>query len=141
MFKVNIRNTRKRCEICSKLTLKTLERCQWLRILNQWLRILLRIDLLFASSEISTSSCIVSFDWSVFLITSGTQISNNYAPCFNRIHFVVIPSYIELPCLYRSPSQTGDIFETLADNFELTWDTLINKNQFLFVALGDFNDN
>ena len=25
-------------------------------------------------------------------------MSNNYAPCFNRIHFVVIPSYVELPC-------------------------------------------
>ena len=29
MFKVNKRNTRTRCEICSKLTIKTLERCQW----------------------------------------------------------------------------------------------------------------
>ena len=30
MFKVNIRNTRARCEICSKLTIKTPERRQWL---------------------------------------------------------------------------------------------------------------
>ena len=29
MFKVNNRNTRTRCEICSKLTIKTPERCQW----------------------------------------------------------------------------------------------------------------
>ena len=29
-------------------------------------------------------------------------MSNDYAPCFNRIDFVVIPSYIELPCM--SPS-------------------------------------
>ena len=29
---------------------------------------------------------------------SGKQMSNNYAPCFNRIDFVVIPSYKELPC-------------------------------------------
>ena len=28
LFKVNNRNTRKRCEICSKLTIKTLERRQ-----------------------------------------------------------------------------------------------------------------
>ena len=28
---------------------------------------------------------------------SGKQMSNNYAPCFNRIDFVVIPSYIVLP--------------------------------------------
>ena len=42
-------------------------------------------------------------------------------------------------CLCRSLSQTGDIFETFADNFELTLDIIINKNPFLIVALGDFN--
>ena len=42
-------------------------------------------------------------------------------------------------CLYRSPSQTWDIFETFADNFELTLDTIVNKNRFLIVALGNFN--
>ena len=42
-------------------------------------------------------------------------------------------------CLYRSPSQTWYIFETFADNFELTLDTIVNKNPFLTVALGDFN--
>ena len=29
MFKVNNRNTRKRCELCSKLTVKTPERRHW----------------------------------------------------------------------------------------------------------------
>ena len=29
MFKVNNINTRIRCEICSELTIKTLEKCQW----------------------------------------------------------------------------------------------------------------
>ena len=42
-------------------------------------------------------------------------------------------------CLYRSASQTRDIFETFADNFELTVDTIVNKNPFLIGALGDFN--
>ena len=42
-------------------------------------------------------------------------------------------------CLYRSPSQNRDIFETFADNFQLTLDLIINKNQFLIIALGDFN--
>ena len=42
-------------------------------------------------------------------------------------------------CLYRSPSQTRDIFETFADNFDLTLGTIINKNPFLIVALGGFN--
>ena len=41
--------------------------------------------------------------------------------------------------LCRSPSQTRDTFETLADNFVLTLDTVVNKNPFLIVALGDFN--
>ena len=31
------------------------------------------------------------------------------------------------------------IFETFPDNFELTVDTIVNKNQFLIVVLGDFN--
>ena len=42
-------------------------------------------------------------------------------------------------CLYRSPRQTRDIFETFADNFELTLDTIVTKNSFLIVALGDFD--
>ena len=35
LFKVNNRSTRKRCEICSKLTIKAPERRQWL--LNVWM--------------------------------------------------------------------------------------------------------
>ena len=31
MFKVNIRNTRTRCEICSKITIKAPEQTQWRR--------------------------------------------------------------------------------------------------------------
>ena len=31
LFKVNNRNTRKRCETCSKLTIKTSDWCQWRR--------------------------------------------------------------------------------------------------------------
>ena len=43
------------------------------------------------------------------------------------------------PCLFRSPSQTRDTFQTFADNLELTLDTLTNNNPFLIVAIGDFN--
>ena len=32
----------------------------------------------------------------IFLMTSGEQMSNSYAFCFNEINFV-IPSYTELP--------------------------------------------
>ena len=42
-------------------------------------------------------------------------------------------------CLYRSPTQTRDTFETFAENLELTSDTLTNNNPFLIVAIGDFN--
>ena len=31
MFKVNNRNTRTKCNICSKLTIKTSDRCHWRR--------------------------------------------------------------------------------------------------------------
>ena len=41
--------------------------------------------------------------------------------------------------LYRSPNQSSDDFVSFLDNFELTLDTLAQKNPFLMVALGDFN--
>ena len=41
--------------------------------------------------------------------------------------------------LYRSPNQSYDDFVSFLDNFELTLDTLAQKNPFLTVALGDFN--
>ena len=42
-------------------------------------------------------------------------------------------------CLYRSPSQTRDTFETFADNLELTLDTFTDNSPFLIVAIDDFN--
>ena len=39
--------------------------------------------------------------------------------------------------LYRSPSQSQDEFETLSDNFEMTLDTLAQKNPFLMTNIGD----
>ena len=41
--------------------------------------------------------------------------------------------------LYRSPNQSYDDLVSFLDNFELTLDTLAQKNLFLMVALGDFN--
>ena len=38
LFKVNNRNTRRRCEICSALTIKTPEQHQWI-LMNQWINI------------------------------------------------------------------------------------------------------
>ena len=41
--------------------------------------------------------------------------------------------------LYRSPSQSQDIFESFCENFERTLDNLAQNNPFLLVAIGDFN--
>ena len=41
--------------------------------------------------------------------------------------------------LYRSPSQSQDVFEIFADNFELNLDKIANKNPYLIVFLGDFS--
>ena len=41
--------------------------------------------------------------------------------------------------LYRSPSQSSDFFEELADNLQLSLDKISNQNRFLMVVLGDFN--
>ena len=38
----------------------------------------------------------------MIFFTLGKQMSNYYAPCFYRIDFVVIPSYMELPCLCQA---------------------------------------
>ena len=43
-------------------------------------------------------------------ITFLNYFSNNYVPCFNRIDFVVIPSYVELPWDYISTQVIQTIF-------------------------------
>ena len=42
-------------------------------------------------------------------------------------------------CLYRSPGQTQDEFETFLKNFELTLDKIHENNPFRIIVLGDFN--
>ena len=41
--------------------------------------------------------------------------------------------------LYRFPSQSKDEFESFADNLELNLDSVVHKNPYLIVVLGDFN--
>ena len=41
--------------------------------------------------------------------------------------------------LYLSPSQSLDVFEKFADNFELNLDKVTNRNPYLIFILGDFN--
>ena len=47
--------------------------------------------------------------------------------------------FCKFSCLYRSPSQTQDEFETFLKNFELTLDKIHENNPFVTVVLGDFN--
>ena len=42
--------------------------------------------------------------------------------------------------LYRAPSQSLDVFEKFADNFELHFDKITNESSYLIFILGDFND-
>ena len=51
----------------------------------------------------------------IFFITSSKQMSNNYAPCFSRIDYAVIPFYIELPCTIK---QSNKLFSYLTKRFK-----------------------
>ena len=42
-------------------------------------------------------------------------------------------------CIYRSPSQTNDKFESFLKNFEFTLDIIHEDNPFMIFVLGDFN--
>ena len=42
-------------------------------------------------------------------------------------------------CLYRSPSQTQDEFETFLKKFELTWNKIHENSSFMTAVLGDFS--
>ena len=42
-------------------------------------------------------------------------------------------------CLYRSPSQTNEEFESFLKKFELTLDKIHDDNPFMISVLGDFN--
>ena len=41
--------------------------------------------------------------------------------------------------LYRSPSQSFELFKDFADNLELNLDKIANKSPYLIVVIGDFN--
>ena len=41
--------------------------------------------------------------------------------------------------MHRSPSQFKDEFESFADNLDLHLDSIVHRNPYLIVVLGDFN--
>ena len=72
MFKVNNRNTRKRCKICSKLTIKTPERHHWRRsgvfIVNfQHISDLFIVFLLFTLNQVNIS-WVHALQWSLLYV-------------------------------------------------------------------------
>ena len=67
-----------------------------------------RVKLRHAVTFVKYFACVVplmflpkTLTWNIInychQIYLGKQMGNNYAPCFNRVDFVVIPFYIELP--------------------------------------------
>ena len=48
-------------------------------------------------------------------------------------------NFCKIVSLYRPPNQCQDEFETFTNNFELILDKIFEINQFLVIALGDFN--
>ena len=47
-------------------------------------------------------------------------------------------NYVTL-CLYRSPSQNMEEFDTFVKNLELNLELIFSKNPYLTVVIGDFN--
>ena len=45
--------------------------------------------------------------------------------------------FCKIVCLYGSPNQSQDEFETFTNNSELILDTIFERNPFLVIALGD----
>ena len=44
----------------------------------------------------------------LFQITSGKKMTNYYALCFNRLHFIVTPSYIKLPWVLQNSNTSNN---------------------------------
>ena len=59
LFKIDNKNTRKRCEICSKLTIKTTERRHWPRIYFTSFSIVSIVDF----EQLNVRSCTIWYHW------------------------------------------------------------------------------
>ena len=95
LFKINNRNTRKRCEICSKLTIKSPERRHWLT-LNIF-------HTFFCVSVVNFEQVNVSWHRNVILRKNmfnrnmfNMYVQNMYATLINQIHVNFLYSVIPL---------------------------------------------
>ena len=58
---------------------------------------------------------------------------------FINLEITIDGKLCNLICLYRSPSQNMEEFETFLKNLELNLEFIFNKNPYLTVVIGDFN--
>ena len=66
-------------------------------------------------------------------------ISVNYlSECIN-FEIMIGNKICNFITLYRSPSQNQDGFQAFIDNLEINLETLVQRNLFLMVVIGDFN--
>ena len=121
MFKVNNRNTRTRCEICSKLTIKTPERRQWRRsgffIVNfEHILLLVLVFLLLTLSRCFRTALLQNTFKELFLyfllLKSFLVFSLDYKRCKTRVFLSII-----LQCFPKIHQKTG--FKTCGLNFFL----------------------
>ena len=126
MFKVNIRNSRKRYEICSKLTLKAQKWCQWLRssvfIVNFWASVSI-VD--FEKANVSWWLPIYWMLLRIMLLLTWTSNSE----CFLIwIHRIFIPFNIKLNLLSYG----------LIVPFCSSWRKFIEESLLLTLSSGNF---
>ena len=66
-------------------------------------------------------------------------IDINYLSECVRFELMVGDKLCNFIALYRSPSQSQDLFESFKENLELNLESAVQNNPFLVVLLGDFN--
>ena len=107
LFKVNNRNTRKRCEMCSKLTIKTPERHQ-----------LHRSGVFFINFEH------ISHLFQVFLLMT-----------LNKWMFADILADFIIQCYFSFQAFTNCIILQVADIFQSSWNLLIFRQSIILKIL------
>ena len=117
MLKVNNRNNAKRCQICSKLTIKILERRQWrLKWDGNAFQILVNIYITLAlQSKLSSSkTCLELFSMAFFNLLKEWNIFTTYLQVYycNISSWMLILSFENLEDLHTLFSEifVGNIF-------------------------------
>ena len=78
----------------------------------------------------------------MYILQELSAFKNHRCQLFNecvRFELVVGDKLGKFIALYRSPSQSQDLFESFKENLELNIESAKQKNPFLVVLLGNFN--